>query len=390
MASPNEDDITESEAYNLPSPFRWQEVAVVVLFWLFIAGLILGRMVLTPHHKGQGDVLLAGEGLYIFSQYLVWAFFTPVIFWLVTFLSLDRIKIIKSILAIIALGMVVATLVDWIDHVLWNTLVESRRKRTLSVLYILSNFHFLTDFFVYLAVLMAGFARIYFLRSQAQQQEAIGLRMEAMQLHTHLTEARLQALRMQINPHFLFNTLHVISDHFEENPKAARRMIARLSEILRYSFEQTENKEVSLREELGFLEGYLDIQRFRFEDRLEIQNNIEPAAMDGLVPTLLLQPIVENAIKHGVSQIEGKGQISVVARRDESNLIIEIKDNGPGIQREPAESSGIGLRNTKERLQTLYGNNHSFEMVSPESGGLVVKIVLPYHTKDDHFLSSVD
>ncbi len=211
-------------------------------------------------------------------------------------------------------------------------------------------------------------------------------------METNLAEARLNALRMQINPHFLFNTLHIISDHFEENPRAARRMIARLSEIMRYTFEGTETREVPLHQEMHFLEGYLDIQRFRFEDRLEVNTEIDAGVTHALVPTLILQPLVENAIKHGISQIEEKGSISIEATKKDDFLLLKVVDNGPGktlVQQSKTANGGIGLKNTRERLSMLYGDNQQFIIETPDAGGFIVEIRLPFHTDADIVLSGV-
>ncbi len=374
--------------------WRWIEGGLLVLFWGTFALLAIGREAYNPHFGGSSG-LREGEALYLFLEYMTWACVTPAIFWVSTRLFPDRIGWLRTILGAVGMGLLVALVVDMIDHMLWNVIVDSEQHRALSIVYIFSNFHFLTEFVVYMVVLIAGYARAYFLRSQEHQQEAVQLRFDAARLQAHLAEARLRALRMQINPHFLFNTLHVISDHFEEDPRAARRMIARLSEIIRYTFEGTETREVPLSNELRFLDGYLDIQRFRFEDRLAFNLDIAPGAIEALVPTLILQPLVENAIKHGVSQIEGPGVIAIRAWREGEQLHLRIADNGPSVTKSEthdtrAASNGIGLRNTRERLETLYGTHQQFTAGPAPGGGFVSHLVIPYHTGSDYFLSSVE
>ena len=371
---------------------RWIEIGLMLFFWSAVALLTLGRDVLDPHRSAYGG-LRDGEALHSILEFGVWALVTPPIFWLANRILPERVGWVRTIPIAIIMGVVIACLVDLMDHILWNTLVDSPFKRSLSLGPIISNFHFINEFFIYFAVLVAGMARAYFLRYQKQQAESVQLRMDASQLETHLAEARLRALRMQINPHFLFNTLHVISDHFEENPRAARTMIARLSEILRYTFEGTDTREVTLEEELRFLDNYLDIQRFRFEDRLQVDVHVAPDAMQALVPTLILQPLVENAIKHGISQLEAGGKITIEAARKADTLQVTVADNGPGSASgdgSPAQSTGIGLKNTIERLETLYGTGHTFFVESPVEGGYVAGMVIPYHTSSDHFLSAVD
>lgn len=380
-----------------PSPklsrrWKWIEAGIIVLFWVLVALLTVGREALSPHAGPNGN-LREGEALYIFLEFTPWMFITPFLFWVTMRILPDQVGWLRALPLVILLGIPVAAVVDFFDHIFWNTFVTSDWKRTLSLIAIMSNFHFLSEFFIYFAVVIGGFARAYFLRSQAHQQEAIKLRLDAVQLQSHLAEARLNALRMQINPHFLFNTLHVISDHFEENPRAARRMIARLSEILRYSFDSTETREVPLSQELRFLDGYLDIQRFRFEDRLEVNIDVPQQLREAMVPTLILQPLVENAIKHGISQIEGQGIITLNVWKEGDELHLSVADNGPGSSSGNGHkhpSSGIGIRNTIERLETLYGAEQHFSIETPPSGGFITYITLPYHTSSDYFLTSVE
>lgn len=377
---------------SLSSKWRWIEAGVVVFFWLLVPLLTVARKAMRTHTGPQGN-LREGEALYIFLEFSPWIVITPFLFWVTMRILPDQVGWIRTLSIAIVLGIVIAAVVDLFDHIFWNTFVTSDWKRSLALSGIVSNFHFLSEFFIYLAVVIGGFARAYFLRSQAHLQEAVKLRVDAVQLQKHLAEARLNALRMQINPHFLFNTLHVISDHFEENPRAARRMIARLSEILRYSFDSTEAREATLSQELHFLDGYLDIQRFRFEDRLQVEIDVPLELREALVPTLILQPLVENAIKHGISQIEGQGRISIKAWKKEDALHMSVSDNGPGANATHGHkhpSNGIGISNTIERLETLYGAEQKFSIEAPPSGGFIAYITLPYHTSNDYLLSAVE
>ncbi len=205
--------------------------------------------------------------------------------------------------------------------------------------------------------------------------------LQTAELRRQLTEAKLEALRMQLNPHFLFNTLHAISALIHENPEAADRVVARLSELLRLSLDQSKPQEVPLCEEIGFLDRYLEIEQTRFSDRLEVQKQIESSVNDALVPYLILQPLVENAIRHGIEPREESGRISIQARRNNGTLELRVTDNGPGLgagQAAPAE--GIGLSNTRSRLSHLYGKDYRFELHNADGGGLEARIDLPYHT----------
>jgi two-component system, LytTR family, sensor kinase len=188
---------------------------------------------------------------------------------------------------------------------------------------------------------------------------------------------------MQLHPHFLFNTLHAISSLVrEQNNKVAVSMIAGLSGLLRHSLENIGRQEVSLREELEFLELYLDIQQMRFSDRLKIEMNVEPETLDAAVPNLILQPLVENAIRHGISPRLAGGLIELSTRNENGILEIRVTDDGEGLQHEwRAESSGgIGLANTKARLEQLYGAEHRFHVRNRAGGGVEALLAFPFRT----------
>jgi two-component system, LytTR family, sensor kinase len=205
--------------------------------------------------------------------------------------------------------------------------------------------------------------------------------LRASQLETQLTQAQLQALKMQLHPHFLFNTLHSISALVHKDPDAADRMIARLGDFLRLTLENSGAQEVSLQKELEFLKCYLEIERVRFQDRLTTHLDIEPLALDSPVPNLILQPIVENALRYGVAPRSTPGRIEISAKRDDGSLRIEVKDNGPGLSAITAPNDsfkeGLGLSNTRARLEQLYGAAHRFELANAPGGGLVVTLEIP-------------
>ncbi|HKO36119.1 MAG TPA: histidine kinase [Pyrinomonadaceae bacterium] len=204
--------------------------------------------------------------------------------------------------------------------------------------------------------------------------------LRASQLEATLTQARLDALRMQLHPHFLFNTLNSISVLMSEDVTAARRMLTRLSDLLRASLDNAATHEVSLKEELEFLNNYLQIEQTRFHDRLTVRMNIDPAVLTATVPNLILQPLVENAIRHGIAPRAQPGVIDISAERENGMVRLKVCDNGAGLGSAGAAglTKGIGLANTQARLDQLYGANHSFEMHSPDSGGLEVTILIPF------------
>lgn len=206
---------------------------------------------------------------------------------------------------------------------------------------------------------------------EARQRE-----LRASQLERNLVEARLESLRNQLHPHFLFNTLHMISALMSQDVPAARRMIARLSDLLRHSLDNSGTQETSLADELEFLEGYLEIQRVRFHDRLTIEQQIPSHLHELRVPRLILQPIVENAIRHGTAKQATAGKITIAAKQQGTALQLTVCDNGPGVT-EGELQEGIGLANTRERLQQLYGQQATLTLANRPEGGACATIVIP-------------
>lgn len=206
----------------------------------------------------------------------------------------------------------------------------------------------------------------------------------ATRLEMQLVQARLDALVGQLQPHFLFNTLHTISAFVLEDPKQANRMITRLSELLRQSFNRERGPLVTLEEELELLDHYVAIQEARFGDRLRVTFRVDPRAASAVVPTLLLQPLVENAIRHGVVPNGNVAEISIVAAREGDRLHLEVRDNGPGLNGSSG-GGGLGLANTRARLQELYGTSHRFALTNAsDPGGALAVIDIPYsdHARD--------
>ncbi|HEX2205971.1 MAG TPA: histidine kinase [Longimicrobium sp.] len=203
---------------------------------------------------------------------------------------------------------------------------------------------------------------------------------QTAQLGARLSDARLEALKMQIQPHFLFNTLHSISELVHEDPAAADRMITRLGDLLRRTVDHAGAHEVTLAQEMEFLEAYLDIQQTRFQDTLTVRLHVPEALMDARVPNLILQPLVENAIRHGTAPRGGAGRIEVTAERDGETLRLEVRDNGAGLPpvAPPRAREGVGVRNTRQRLAQLYGAGHRFELANAARGGAVATVVIPY------------
>ena len=203
---------------------------------------------------------------------------------------------------------------------------------------------------------------------------------KSAKLEARLAQSQLQVLKMQLHPHFLFNTLNTISVLMAEDPKAANRTLVRLSDLLRMTLDDVGAQVAPLKREMDFLEGYLDIERVRFHDRLEIRVAIEPAAWDAQVPTFLLQPLVENAIRHGTSPHARPGRIEISARREGDTLALEVRDNGGGLNGNGSSPRGVGISTTRARLEQLYGPDHRFEIADAPEGGVRVRVTLPFRT----------
>jgi two-component system, LytTR family, sensor kinase len=219
----------------------------------------------------------------------------------------------------------------------------------------------------------------------AFHREAQTRTLRASQLETRLVEAQLQSLQRQLQPHFLFNTLNTISALMHRDVEAADAMIARLSDLLRMSLQTVGVQEVSLKEELDFLSKYLEIEQTRFRDRLRVVFDVLPDTFDALVPNLVLQPLVENAIKHGIGPRPAPGTVTIRGRRVGTMLELTVQDNGVGLSaaRLSDFNRGIGLSNTRSRLEHLYGSLHRFEFRQPAEGGLAVLIAIPLVEVED-------
>ncbi|MEW6160646.1 MAG: sensor histidine kinase, partial [Verrucomicrobiota bacterium] len=206
---------------------------------------------------------------------------------------------------------------------------------------------FFFNLLIYWAIVSVSHAFEYYRKLQERE-------LRASELEIRLAQARLQALQMQLNPHFLFNTLHAIAALMRKDIESADRMIARLSELLRYALESTEAHEVSLRQELDFLERYLEIEKTRFGSRLTFQSEVDPQTLPARVPNLVLQPLIENAIRHGIEPQSKPGRIELRIHKKNEWLLLEVRDNGRGLLSGKSPEEGVGLSNTRARLEQLY------------------------------------
>jgi signal transduction histidine kinase len=304
-----------------------------------------------------------------------WACLTPGILWLSRWAPLERDTWMRAV-AVHVPGVFIATtlhimltvgsqiLIVWVvgqAQLSWQA--EAQRM--------FFN-HFDWEMMTYWAIVLLSHALRY-------HSEARDRALRESQLETHLVESQLQGLQRQLQPHFLFNTLNTISALMHRDVDAADNMIAKLSDLLRISLQNVGVQEVTLKQELDFLSKYLEIEQTRFRDRLTVVFDVHPDTLDALVPNLMLQPLVENSIKHGIGPKPTPGQIEIRTRRVGRLLELEVRDNGVGLSaaRLTDFNRGVGLANTRSRLQHLYGSSHRFEFRQPPTGGLSVLIAIP-------------
>jgi two-component sensor histidine kinase len=384
----------ESEQAGRPTAMSRAELLGVFAFWTMLAVLTAANRLADQRELGVSIVSRSIPIALAFQQMYLWALLTPLVFWLAGRFSIDRSNAVQRIALLLGIGVLVAFSVDRLNSSL-VTMAHARSPGGMGGPYmprggffsILRGPMILNHFIIYIGVLSAGFARDYFLRYRARERETARLQSETARLVAQLAEARLSALNAQLNPHFLFNTLHAVSSLVERDPRGVRRMIARLSELLRYTLNGGNESEVVLAQEMAFLERYLEIMQIRFQGQLEIEVQLGDDARDALVPSLILQPLVENAMKHGVDKVSDRGKIRIQARREADRLVLTVSDNGPGPSnvQTPGEKGehGVGLDNIRQRLEQLYGSAQSLSLAEAPGGGTIAQIVMPFRTRTE-------
>lgn len=234
---------------------------------------------------------------------------------------------------------------------------------------------------VYAAVLIVAIMAEHY-RKRAHDQ------IQNMHLMTSLSHSELDALRMQLQPHFLFNALNSVTELVHEDPAKARELLVKLEQFLSMTLSKDQEQEITLREEMKFVECYLDMQKVRFPKRLHVNYEIDPCTLDSLVPAMVLQPLIENAVRHGISQTSEPGEVRVRSNCNQQFIELSVEDTGSGSRSEFPETEGaagtplregIGLQNSRKRLQYLYGDNHRFSMSRLPTGGMLVKVEIPRH-----------
>lgn len=361
-----------------PSQIRWINRLIRHGIWTALG--LLSAVLFYFGFRAEGrSITWPVALLWQMPGWYLWDALTPLIRWLARRFSPGKERWAVPLLAHLGASVSIA-LVHLAFLVLIGWLVNSRSRESFSFIQayrVYAATYLPFEVLIYWVILVVGYALENYRKSQARE-------LNTALLERQLSEARLHALKMQLHPHFLFNTLNAIAILVRKQENgAAVEMLSRLSDLLRYVLDHAEHREVSLAEELDFIQRYLEIEEVRFGDRLAVKKQIAPESLDVLVPSLILQPLVENAIRHGIQGKDAAGWIALEAWNDDGKLCIRISDDGPGLMPGWQENSrrGIGLSNTRERLAQLYENDWKLELMNgSENGGLgaVATICIPY------------
>ena len=291
------------------------------------------------------------------SEWWLWALLTPAIAWMARRYPLHGARRWRHLAIHIVAAAIVAVGKTMADRAIFFLISGFRTYLLLSTIAL--------HFTLYFAILAAAHGLEYYRRSREREQ-----------LQARLTSTRLQLLSMQLQPHFLFNTLNTIAELVHDDPEAADRMIAGLSDLLRRTLDLKDTHQVPLDEELGVLDLYLDLQRIRFGDRLQVSIDASDEVRRARVPLLLLQPLVENSIRHGLAARTSAGRIEIRGRRAGDRLLLDVEDDGQPVNDAPRE--GIGLNNVRARLEALHGDRFTLQLTPSATGGTRVTIELPF------------
>lgn len=359
----------------------WARLGVVLGIWTGLAIALTGQTYLVVYTSIQAhdDIahlrpILALSELFlsVLAECLIWAVLTLGIFWLARRFPFGQGKWLRS-LSVHAVGCLVCGLVAASLSAVAAELIRERLPRltlTVNVLILFFVLKLNNNVFFYLAILAVAHVLNYY--RQFRERELLSSQLEAK-----LAQTQLQILKMQLHPHFLFNTLNAISALIHQDVELADRMIARLGDLLRSTLDSANQQHVPFQQELDFIQPYLEIEKARLGTRLTVDLDIDPAVMAAQVPNLILQPIVENAIRHGIAVRPGPGKICITASRDNGSLHLAVTDTGPGLHASP-NVEGIGLANTRARLEKLYGSNQRLDLTNVPAGGFRVGITIPF------------
>jgi two-component system, LytTR family, sensor kinase len=355
---------------------RWRQVAAIVGPWMAF-GLYSGAETHYRSSFGKKPYSWSNSIVVEGSYCLLWAALTPLVIWLARRFRIERGHLWYSMVIHLSASVFCALLTKTI----WDLIFERSGEWSVVPFALTKYFFSMSMVFtegltLYWLIVLTAYSIDYYHKYQASL-------VKGSRLQTQLVQAQLQALKMQLHPHFLFNTLHSISALIHEDPDAADRMIARLSDLLRLSLESGAAQQVPLHQELRFLDLYLAIEKTRFEERLDVSFEIEPEAHDAIVPNMILQPLVENSIRHGIGPQMGLGRIRIFAAREGDRLVLKITDNGKGLSSAGISGAqkGIGLGATIGRLERLYGSDQNFLLRNLGEGGVEAVMKIPFVTE---------
>jgi anti-sigma regulatory factor (Ser/Thr protein kinase) len=349
---------------------RLETWALVFAFWTLLAFSYAASAVISSINEGHPGSWSRSLSWYLLDFYL-WMALTPLVSWLGRRGAHDwrRFWTLHISCSIVIAAMQSATMLS----IYWWWCGPSPQG-TVSTF---AGFVHQEEVYKFHLGLLTYWLMLVVLRGLASQRSLKDERLRTSQLEGQLAQSQLQALRMQLQPHFLFNTLNAISALALADPPQARLMIARLSDFLRMTLEERHAQQVSLSREMQFLECYLGIQQVRFQDRLTTQLDLAADTLDAAVPNLILQPLVENALRHGLLAKSDRGNLRISARRDNAQLRLRVEDDGLGLP--PAgHRDGIGLGNTRARLLALFGASATLELIRLDGGGTRVELRFPF------------
>lgn len=345
---------------------RWQTWVLSLLFWTIYAILDSAGSFALVRAYGQKPILHEVV-LWNFAEAYIWVLFTPLIYAIALRFSFNRKSWAKSLAVHIPISLVFAAFGAWLLVHMSTLLVGADNSLPLATRVFGLGLQDLPRYFV-----TVGVAQVVTHYAALRERET-----EAVRLEARLAQAQLEILRSQMEPHFLFNALNSIATLTRTDPVSAERMTLKLAALLRVSLDCAGSQQIPLKQELDFLQNYIDIQQTRFRERLTVHLQVDPNLLAAPVPSLILQPLVENAIRHGIAKSAAPGCVALTAARHNGSIRIEIADNGVGMMHNSGEGEGFGLRNTRARLKQLYGDQHHFDLQNDPGGGCRATLIIP-------------
>lgn len=355
----------------------WSRLAIIFGVWTALSFILETQVYFLDRARGKPAHYWA-EAKFIFPDNWIWAALTPLVFGLAKRFPFSRKQAVRTTLIHCGLLLAVCGLHVGLSALLRVPMWMENTRDTL-VIRFFSTFY--SDAWMYGT--LVGLWNLIHYQQKYREREV-----RAAQLESQLAKAQLEVLKMQFQPHFLFNTLNSVSALMQDDIEGAEDMLADLSYMLRTSLRSTAGQEITLERELDLLRAYLRIQKRRFEDRLKVMISPAPDTLNAKVPTFILQPLLENAIRHGIAPLSRAGKIVVSSTRVMDELILQVTDNGGGLQENYNE--GIGLSNTRERLKQLYGKAQALELSSASGKGTTVTITLPFRAAEKEVLQADD